>query len=388
MGLNHSKSAAPSDISTGQDFMVDDSNLDESELHMPPPEVLVLYNEPVLPADHPEAPSEYDVLDTVTDTVKILRAAGFSVRQLGINLDPLPLISELRTNRPAAVFNLFEGIATQTATEISVAALLEWLNIPFTGCPSLALSLGRDKIRTKHLLRAAGLPTPDYRVIEHDEDFRWQGGWPAIVKPALQDASVGIDQGSVVTNHEELTSRVRYIFKKYGGPILVEQFLGGREFHVNVIEECPEAGERSMRMLPIAEIAFQEISPHSWPVYTFAAKWNVESDEYKASPLITPVVLPAEQVAVLYDVATRAFRLLQCRDFARMDVRMSSEGVFHILEVNPNPYLNSLALVKGLEAIGRTHEQFLVEMTLNTIARGGGHVPRGTITVPVGVITS
>jgi D-alanine-D-alanine ligase len=72
---------------------------------------------------------------------------------------------------------------------------------------------------------------------------------------------------------------------------------------------------------------------------------------------------------------------------ARLDLRMSAEGVFHVLEVNPNPYLSSLALVKGLEAIGRTHEQFLVEMTLNGIARGGWSVPPGTVTVPVGIVT-
>jgi D-alanine-D-alanine ligase len=354
---------------------------------MPTPLVLVLYNEPVLPADHPEAPSEYDVLDTVADTVKVLRAAGFSVRQLGINLDPQPLIEELKTNRPHAVFNLFEGVATQTATEVSVAALLEWLNVPFTGCPSLSLALGRDKIRTKHLLQAAGLPTPEYLVIEQLPVPAWSAGWPAIIKPALQDASVGIDQESVVTNQEQLSERVRYILDKYGGPVLIERFLSGREFHVNLIEEGLDAPDRTMLVLPLAEIAFKEASPSWWPVYTFTAKWITDSDEYRASPLITPVELPPEPTAILHDVAMRAFRLLQCRDFARMDVRMSAEGVFHILEVNPNPYLNSIALVKGLEAIGRTHERFLVEMTLSTIARGGVHIPPGTVTVPVGVIT-
>lgn len=358
-------------------------HLGESESHMPP-SVLVLYNEPVLPSDHPEAPSEYDVLDTVADTVKVLRAAGFTVRQLGINVDPLPLLEELKTNRPDAVFNLFEGIATQTATEVSVAALLEWLNIPFSGCPSLSLALGRDKIRTKHLLAAAGLPTPEYVVIEQLPIPAWTAGWPAIVKPALQDASVGIDQGSVVENQGQLEERVRHVLGSYGGPVLVEQFLSGREFHVNAIED---GVDRSLVVLPLAEIAYRETSDAWWPVYTFTAKWNPDSEEYKASPLVAPVELPPEQTAVLRDITTRAFRLLQCRDFARLDVRMSENGQFFILEANPNPYLNSLALVKGLEAIGRTHERFLVEMTTNTIARGGKSIPPGTITIPVGVVT-
>src|SRR5262249_39234874 len=94
------------------------------------PRILVLYNQPVLPTDHPDAESEHDVLDTVADTVKILDAAGFDVRQLGIDYDPRPLLDELRDRRPDAVFNLFEGIATQPGTEVSVAALLEWLGVP------------------------------------------------------------------------------------------------------------------------------------------------------------------------------------------------------------------------------------------------------------------
>src|SRR5262245_62788859 len=129
---------------------------------MPPPRVLIFYNEPVLPAEHPDAGSEHDVLDTVGNVAKVLEEAGFEVRQVGANHDPRPLLDELKKRPPDAVFNLFEGLATRTGTEVSAAALLEWLDVPFTGCPSTALALGRDKIRTKHLLAAAGLPTPDY----------------------------------------------------------------------------------------------------------------------------------------------------------------------------------------------------------------------------------
>jgi D-alanine-D-alanine ligase len=344
---------------------------------MPPPNVLVLYNEPVLPAGHPDALSESDVLDTVADSVKVLRNAGFAIRQLGINFDPRPLLDELNANRPDAVFNLFEGVATQTATEVSVAALLEWLNIPFTGCPSLSIALGRDKIRTKYLLKAAGLPTPDFLVIDQLPVPTWNGSWPAIVKPALQDASVGIDQGSVVSDQAELSDRVRYILDKYGGPVLIEQFLSGREFHIHTIEENNE-----IEVLPLAEIVYQKTDKHKWPLYTFTAKWHMDSEEFRVCPLIAPVELPSEQMAALGDLSERAFRLLQCRDIARLDVRMSNEGAFHILEMNPNPYLNSIALVKGLEAVGCAHEQFVIEMTLNTIARGGKHVPPGTISIP------
>jgi D-alanine-D-alanine ligase len=351
---------------------------------MPKPPVLVLFNKPVLPPNHPEAGSEYDILDTVADTVKILSAAGFDTRQIGIDHDPRPLLDELRDRRPLAVFNLFEGLATQTGTEVSAAALLEWLNVPFTGCTTTALVLGRDKIRTKHLLAAAGLPTPAYAVIEQLPFSPWNGGWPAIVKPAMQDASIGIEQGSVVTTPEQLAARVAHVLATYGAPVLVERFIGGREFHVNVVED---GFDRTLNVLPAAEIAFRPGRADLWPVYTFNAKWDETSREYKDSPLVAPVILPPAPTARLREIATSAFRLLACRDFARIDLRMEADGDFTILEVNPNPYLNSLALVKGLEAIGRTHESFVVDITINAIARGGGYVSPDAITIPVGVVT-
>jgi D-alanine-D-alanine ligase len=349
------------------------------------PRILVLYNEPVLPRDHPEAESEHDVLYTVAGTAKVLAAAGFDVRQLGVSYDPRPLLDELRHNPPDGVFNLFEGLATQPSTEVSVAALLEWLNVPYTGCPAAALALGRDKVRTKHLLAAAGLPTPEYVVVEGPPVPAWAGGWPAIVKPACQDASVGIDQSSVVTSQEQLDERVRFVLRTYGPPVLVERFLTGREFHVNMVEDGPADRPRALTVLPLAEIAYRHTDPSHWPVYTFAAKWYEQSEEFKSAPLVSPVSLPPEPTARLAEIASRAYRLLGCRDYARVDVRMTPEGAFSVLEMNPNPYLDSLALVNGLEAIGRTHEQWVVDLALAAVARGGKEVPAGTTRAPVRV---
>jgi D-alanine-D-alanine ligase len=348
---------------------------------MTKPSVLVLFNQPVLPPDHPDAGSEHDIFDTVKNIVKVLDAAGFDVRELAVSYDPQPLLDELKNNRPDAVFNLFEGLATQTSTEVSVASFLEWQGLPFTGSPAACLALGRDKIRTKHLLAAAGLPTPEFKIVDALPSPQWAGGWPAIVKPACQDASVGIDQASVVTTQEQLDARVRYVLDNYGGPVLVERFVFGREFHANLIEFGPE----QVTLLPLAEIAFQHTNPAHWPVYTFTAKWNVDSDEYKATPLLEKVELSASAMATLRELGAKAFRLLQCRDYARLDVRMTPDGEFFVLEVNPNPYLNSQALVSGMEALGRTHEHLVVDLALGALARGGRHVPEGAIRVPVGV---
>lgn len=354
-----------------------------------PPRVLVLFNQPVLPLDHPDANSEHDIHLTVENTVKILKAAGFDVRQLGIDYDPRPLLDELRDHRPDAVYNLFEGLATQTGTEVSVAALLEWLNVPFTGSGSMALCVGRDKIRTKHLVSAVGLRTPEYAIVEEPPVPPWPHGWPAIVKPATQDGSVGIDQGAVVTSQDQLDQRVKYVMEKYGAPIIIERFINGREFHVNVIEDCPaQTRGRPLIVVPPAEIAYDPKNAKLWPIYSFAAKWEYLGEEYKAAPLKSGVVLSDDQAAKLHDLSVRTFRLLQCQDYARLDVRTAADGTFYILEVNPNPYLNSPTLIEGLEIIGRTHERFVVDLALAAIARGGKTVPEGVIRVPVGVSTA
>ncbi|MCS6865491.1 MAG: hypothetical protein RMJ56_03635 [Gemmataceae bacterium] len=346
------------------------------------PSILLLYNQPVLPLDHPEANSEHDILETAEDTYQILRDAGLAVQKLGIHYDPQPLLDTLRHNKPDAVFNLFEGLATQTGTEVSVAALLEWLNVPFTGCPSASLTFGRDKVRTKHLLAAAGIPTPNYMVIESLPAPPWPGHWPVIVKPVFQDASVGIDQESVVTSPRQLTERTAYLLERFGPPVLIEEFIFGREFHVNIIEERTSSSGRRPRVLPVTEVVFLGDDKALWPVYTFTAKWHEHSEEFAKSDIRTAITLPPQLQAQLEPIAHKAYHTLQCRDYARLDVRLDTNGQFYILEVNPNPYLNSITLVDGLKAIGRSHEWWVVEMALAALERGGIVVPEGVVRVP------
>jgi D-alanine-D-alanine ligase len=199
----------------------------------------------------------------------------------------------------------------------------------------------------------------------------------------MQDASIGIDQGSVVTSREQLTARVEHVFNTHGGPVLIERFIVGREFLAHV---CEAGDDLTPDLLPPAEIAFRKGKVERWPVYTFQAKWNEDCDEYKDAPLVAPVELPPELMDRLRDISLRVFRLLGCRDYARLDLRLGENGEFYVIEANPNPYLNSLALVKGLEAVGRTHEWLIVNLMLNAIARGGRARP-SSIKVPVGVVS-
>jgi D-alanine-D-alanine ligase len=323
------------------------------------PSVLLIFNEPVLPADHPDAASEHDVLETADFVVKVLGDAGFPIRRLGFSHDPRVLLDELRENPPEVVFNMFEGLATQTGTEISVAALLEWMNVPFTGTSSLGIVLGRDKIRTKQLLQGAGIPTPEFLVIERSPAPQWPFAWPVIVKPALQDASVGIDQGSVVTDQKKLDERVAHILERYGPPILAERFIRGREFHASIIEE-PSTG--APLLVPLAEIRFQHEPDRHWPIYTYTAKWAVDSPEYNNTPLEAPVYLAPTLMERIEEVAIRTFELIGLRDYGRIDLRLTDDGIPYVLEANPNPYISNILLIKGLEAMGRSHTKFVEDL--------------------------
>jgi D-alanine-D-alanine ligase len=180
--------------------------------------VLILYNEPVLPLSHPDAESEHEIHYTVDEVSKTLVAAGFSVTRLGASRDPGRMTAAIEKKKPDVVFNLFEGTADQSGNEAVVAGLLEWLQIPFTGCPSQALCMARTKHIAKTLLQGAGLPTAEFFLVDKGPVQNCTLPWPVIVKPATQDASIGLDQGSVVEDLESLNARVERLVKSYGGP--------------------------------------------------------------------------------------------------------------------------------------------------------------------------
>lgn len=327
--------------------------------------VLVLYNEPVLPLDHRDADSEHEILYTVDVVCKHLVDAGFDVARLGMSYDPSLLFGCVRERRPDVVFNLFEGTAEHGNTEAYVAGLLELLGLPYTGSPFQTLALARGKHLTKHLLHGAGLPTPDFFVVEELPAPDCSLEWPVIVKPATQDASVGLDQGSVVTDQQRLNDRVASLLQNYGPPVLVEQFIRGREFNVGLIE-APD-----MKVLPVSEVLFVDKDPSYWPIMTYDAKWKPGTRDYEATPPRYPAEVAPRMAERLGALSRQAFQLLGCRDYARVDFRVRSSGRPYILEVNPNPDFSPTAGMAGcLTSAGLTHAQFTVDLVRAALARG------------------
>jgi D-alanine-D-alanine ligase len=266
--------------------------------------VVVLYNKPVLPDDDPEAESEKWVATAVASVTEALAASGHDVSPLAVGRALSSLGEDLAAIAPDVVFNLFEGFADHPTSEARVVRLLERLNIPYTGSSSRTLRTCLSKHQAKQRLIAAGLPTPSWTIVDRLPFPCMTVPWPAIIKPASRDASEGIDQTSVVTSSAALEIQVTKVLKRYAPPVLVEQFLTGREFTISLIE-AP-----ALVALPTAEVIYISSSAAPWPLLTFAAKWIPESADYEATDMRHAAPLEPELAELVVSLAKRAYRAL------------------------------------------------------------------------------
>jgi D-alanine-D-alanine ligase len=302
--------------------------------------IAILYNEPTLPADHPDYASEAGVLESVEAFSAALGTRRHKVVHIGVRGSIRETIDQLDRERPDTIVNFCEGFAGNSQGEAYMAGVFELLGVAYTGSPPECLGLVRDKLRTKQVLQAAGIPTARYWIIRQDGDlgaspYEWQlraalKTGRLFIKPAAEDASLGIDQQSVIETWEQLPTRVAQLQERYGD-VLVEQFLDGREFNVGVIA-LPDA-----ETLPIAEIEFQTGKNFRWPIVTYDSKWAERSAGYEATPVRCPAEVDEELAARLREVSLAAFRATGCRDYARVDLRTDVSGAVYVLEVNANP---------------------------------------------------
>ena len=333
--------------------------------------VAVLFNAPMLPTDHPDSASEADVAE-------VARSVAESLTRQNLDAWPLPasppigrVLGQLANPAPDVVFNLIEGFGGSSGGEARVTGLLELLGLPYTGCPPEAQSLCHSKARTKALLNGFGLPTAPFAVVRSGEPVpRWDGPWPAILKPEAEDASLGIDQSSVAGTAEAIVEGVARLRVSHGRDVLIEAYLPGREFNVGVLElPEPEA-------LPIAEILY-DVPGGVWPILTYAAKWAEGSPEDLASRPSCPAEVDEDLAGLLGSLAVDAFRATGCRDYARVDFRLDADGSPMILEVNPNPDVGPKAgWARALRASGRDYDATLARLVRQAKGRRADHGPR------------
>ncbi|HEX8199110.1 MAG TPA: D-alanine--D-alanine ligase [Isosphaeraceae bacterium] len=330
------------------------------------PRVAVLFDPPALPPGHPDAASEAGG-QVARAVAGALKAARFKAFPMAAKPPAARLVRRLARQGPDVVFNLVEGFGGRTRGAAHVAGLLELLGLPYTGCPPEALGLCVQKGRTKALLLGSGLPTAPFAVVGPGEPWAGAGPGPVIVKPDAEDASLGIDQGSIVADPGAIEARVARVRAAYGPRVLVEAYLPGAEFQVGVLA-MPEP-----EPLPVAEVVFNPPAG-SWPILTFAAKWAAGSAEDLASPVRCPAQVEPGLADRLGRLAVAAFRATGCRDYARVDFRLDAAGAPMILEVNPNPDISPEAgWARALRASGRDYVATIAALARRALERGTGH---------------
>jgi D-alanine-D-alanine ligase len=326
--------------------------------------VAIVYNEP--------QQSRYDVTGEEKSVLGVLEAVEAVRRSLleldfGVALVPLlpPLEQaekELKALDTDLVFNLFEGFSDYPETESVIPQILSKMGIPFTGCTAPVLSLGLDKAKTKLILAAAGIKTPDFQLLNPETINTFQLEYPCIVKPACDDASNGISVESVVHDFSALERQVSIICGFYSGNAIVETFIAGREFNATVM------GNSELTALPVSEIVYS-LPPGMPEVLTFDAKWKPDSAYFKGTIPICPAEIKVEEQQRIADTITTVYRLLGCRGYARVDMRMDQEGALNVIEVNPNPDISpGTGAARQAQAAGMTYTQFvekIVELALD-----------------------
>jgi D-alanine-D-alanine ligase len=329
--------------------------------------VLVLYNIPSLPASDPDYAQEAGVLETVAAIDAALTSHGWRTEPCG--LASIECLSKrlLSADRPDVVFNLCEGFGGRGEGESQIAELLEKHGVPFTGSPSQCLAETRDKPTTKQRLLDEGLSTPTAVVIR-DQDALHQSAaeqllqfGPVIVKPATEDASLGINQKSVCHDWKALAEQVEHMRQDFD-TILIEQFVAGREFNVAIVA-LPNP-----RVLPIAEILFDETLPIFQQLVTYEAKWVTGSVADRTTPVRCPADISPRLRDAIVDATLTAFSVLGCRDYARVDIRVDNQERLFILEVNANPDISpSAGFASSLDAAGVEFDDFVVRVVKNAL---------------------
>jgi D-alanine-D-alanine ligase len=248
------------------------------------------------------------------------------------------IVHQLRELVPELVFNLAEAFDGKSALESNVAALLNLIDLRYTGSSPAGLIMAGDKTLTHKILSFHGIRAPQFATMYRGA-VDWAGDlqFPLIVKPPQEDASLGVTGKSVVRDVKQLFERIDSLQTEFQQPVLVEQYVEGREFYVGVL------GNVSAKALPVIELDFSKFPKDRPKIASYEAKWGEDGEErgaeFEGTASVFPEHLEPELVERMQKVAVEAFDALRLRDYARIDLRVTDTGEVYVIEVNPNCYL-------------------------------------------------
>jgi D-alanine-D-alanine ligase len=334
--------------------------------------IAILYNrDHELLEDDPGREAREDVMRVASALSEALTRGDTHAEPLPVEGASLEFVELLARMQPDIVINLCESVAADSRGEMIIPCLLDTLGLPYTGSSALSLGLALHKDKAKDLLKARGVSTPGFARVDRLEDVALVDlPFPLIVKPAREDASVGITGDSVVHDRASLGRAVEAVLRTFHQPALVERFIPGREIYV------PLLGNHPRRALPFTEIQFGKHFDDRPNIVTYAAKWEAGSADYQNTPT-APCLLedPALEARIL-KTAMDAFAALDCQDYGRVDMRVSPEGVPYVIDINPNCDLHPDAgFAKAARAAGIDYPALASRLVEIALERAHGHPP-------------
>lgn len=330
--------------------------------------ILILYNvaQDVKKGTTADLVCEQEIVTIVPQIVAALSACGHKVSTLETTFE---LWEQLKIYKPNIdlVFNLAEAFGGGNKDEPLIPAMLEALEIPFTGASAHNMYLTLDKEKTKLVALGYEIPVPEYQLFRAITDLRRQDlNFPLIVKPIREEASIGIHADSVVNNDADLHRKVDEVISRYRQPALVESFIVGREISVGVVGNVG-----SLHVFPPLEFLFAGLNSSHQAIRSYEYKWGGGKEQMVQGKL------PERTVQLLIEYTERAFIAAECRDYARMDYRVTGDGSIYLLEVNYNPGIgpnthglnNTLTMMASFQ--GYSFEELIEWIVLTAAHRDG-----------------
>jgi D-alanine-D-alanine ligase len=302
---------------------------------------------------------EYDSMETVELIKSSIEANGHCVTLLG---GGRAFLDNVRKEKLDFVFNIAEGQGNYRSRESQIPSILEMLDIPYSGSDPLCLSICLDKELTKKMVAMEGIATPRWQLLANFKELHsidWEKfRFPLMIKPAHEGSSKGVRLSSVVTNMKELENEARRQFGGYHQAIMVEEFISGDEVTVGITDNEPAQVLAMMRITPRKKMKH------------FVYSIEVKRDYLKLVDYECPPKLDVSIIKKLEDASLKIFRILGCRDFARIDFRLDNSGSPYFLEINPLPGLGNhsdLVIMAGM--IGIPHKELVGRILAAAIKR-------------------
>ena len=272
--------------------------------------------------------AEWDTWETI-HAVKNAIAQKHDVTLVEANHEAFDALKKLK---PDIVFNIAEGFAG-ISREAQMPAILDMLTIPYTGSDPLTLATCLDKARTKEILSYYHIPTPKFLEVTSVQEIENHNlSYPLVVKPIGEGSGKGIFSSSLVEDKDALLKEVARVLGEYKQSALVEEFLPGREFTVAVL-----GNNGTAQVLPIIEITYDAFPEDFVPLYSYEAKWILDSKENQLDIYKCPANIDAALELSIKKICLDTYKVLRCKDWSRIDLRLDKNGVPNIIEINPLP---------------------------------------------------